>query len=122
MNLLKEQVVFISGADTGLGRAYAEHLVSQGACVIINDIAMDSNGNYASVTAADEIQKAGGNAVADHTDNSDRAKYPPPQTKTFPLLKHNLVCFLKNILEDSIGNEDSICLRIFIVLLAIIYL
>ena len=49
MNLLKEQVVFISGAGTGLGRAYAEHLVSQGACVIINDIAMDSNGNYASV-------------------------------------------------------------------------
>lgn len=46
MNLLKEQVVFISGAGTGLGRAYAEHLVSQGACVIINDIAMDSNGNY----------------------------------------------------------------------------
>ncbi len=64
--------MFISGAGTGLGRAYAEHLVSQGACVIINDIAMDSNGNYASVTAADEIQKAGGNAVADHTDITDR--------------------------------------------------
>lgn len=107
MNLLKEQVVFISGADTGLGRAYAEHLVSQGACVIINDIAMDSNGNYASVTAADEIQKAGGNAVADHTDNSDRAKYPPPQTKTFPLLKHNLVENFYQILDEHDRIEDN---------------
>lgn len=85
--------MFISGAGTGLGRAYAEHLVSQGACVIINDIALVSNGNYASVTAADEIQKAGGNAVQIIPIIRIGQSIHPPQTKTFPLLKHNLVCF-----------------------------
>lgn len=41
--------------------------------------------------------------------------------KHFHYLNITLNVFL-NILENSIGNEDSICLRIFIVLLAIIYL
>ena len=54
------QVIVVTGAGGGLGRAYALQLAARGACVVVNDIAGDA---AAEVTAA--IVAAGGRALAD---------------------------------------------------------
>jgi NAD(P)-dependent dehydrogenase (short-subunit alcohol dehydrogenase family) len=57
------QVVIVTGAGAGLGRAYALELARRGAMVVVNDIGAD--GAAADGVVA-EIELAGGAAVASH--------------------------------------------------------
>jgi NAD(P)-dependent dehydrogenase (short-subunit alcohol dehydrogenase family) len=54
----------ITGAGSGLGRAYAEYLATRGALVTINDIKVDDEGNATAEVAAQAIAAAGGYAIA----------------------------------------------------------
>ena len=63
---LKEKRVIITGAGRGIGRAYALAMASEGAHVVVNDISAE-----VASEVVEEIGKAGGTALADHTDISD---------------------------------------------------
>ncbi|KAM0563697.1 hypothetical protein ACHAPJ_001424 [Fusarium lateritium] len=72
------QVVVVTGAGGGLGKAYATFFGSRGASVVVNDLGVTSKGEGNSAKAADvvvnEIKAAGGKAVAnyDSVENGDR--------------------------------------------------
>ncbi|KAL6898283.1 NAD(P)-binding protein [Trichoderma evansii] len=72
------QVVVITGAGGGLGKAYATFFGSRGASVVVNDLGGSFKGEGNSTKAADvvvdEIKKAGGKAVAnyDSVENGER--------------------------------------------------
>ncbi|KAI1133606.1 hypothetical protein F5Y10DRAFT_228165 [Nemania abortiva] len=72
------QVVVITGAGGGLGKAYATFFASRGAKVVVNDLGGSFKGEGNSTKAADvvvnEIKAAGGEAVAnyDSVENGDR--------------------------------------------------
>jgi len=63
------QVVVITGAGQGVGRAYARELAGRGAKVVINDLGGTTRGEGGDVgvaeAAAAEIRAGGGEAVAD---------------------------------------------------------
>lgn len=59
MGILKGKAVIVTGAGTGLGRAYAQHAAGEGAQVVVNDL--DEQGV---AIVVDEITQAGGSAVA----------------------------------------------------------
>ncbi|EHK97373.1 putative Peroxisomal hydratase-dehydrogenase-epimerase [Glarea lozoyensis 74030] len=64
------QVVVVTGAGGGLGKAYALFFGSRGASVVVNDLGGSFKGDGASSKAADvvvnEIKAAGGKAVANY--------------------------------------------------------
>ncbi|KAG6013090.1 bifunctional hydroxyacyl-CoA dehydrogenase/enoyl-CoA hydratase fox2 [Claviceps lovelessii] len=64
------QVVVVTGAGGGLGKAYALFFASRGASVVVNDLGASSQGEGNSTKAADvvvdEIKKAGGKAAANY--------------------------------------------------------
>jgi NAD(P)-dependent dehydrogenase (short-subunit alcohol dehydrogenase family) len=64
------QVVIVTGAGRGLGRLYAIELARRGASVVVNDLGGSMHGEGADASVADgvvdEIQRAGGVAVASH--------------------------------------------------------
>jgi len=70
-------VVIVTGAGNGIGRAYALELGRRGARVVVNDIGTDQYGTDASGGAAQavvaEIRQAGGTAVADTHSVAERA-------------------------------------------------
>lgn len=65
-----DQVVVVTGAGGGLGKAYATFFGSRGAKVVVNDLGGSFKGEGNSTKAADvvveEIKKAGGQAVANY--------------------------------------------------------
>jgi len=68
MALLEDKVAIVTGGGTGIGRAHALLLAEHGARVVVNDTGGALNGSGSSNAAqvvADEIRKAGGEAVAD---------------------------------------------------------
>ncbi|KAK4108479.1 NAD(P)-binding protein [Canariomyces notabilis] len=72
------QVVVITGAGGGLGKAYATFFASRGASVVVNDLGGSFKGEGTNTKAADvvvnEIKAAGGKAVAnyDSVENGDK--------------------------------------------------
>ncbi|KAL2891601.1 hypothetical protein HOO65_010959 [Ceratocystis lukuohia] len=72
------QVVVVTGAGGGLGKAYATFFASRGASVVVNDLGVSFKGEGTSSKAADvvvnEIKAAGGKAVAnyDSVENGER--------------------------------------------------
>ncbi len=58
------QVVAITGAAQGVGRAYALAFASRGAKVVVNDLAIGEDGRPLADKLVDEIRASGGEAVA----------------------------------------------------------
>jgi NAD(P)-dependent dehydrogenase (short-subunit alcohol dehydrogenase family) len=73
--MLDGQVAIVTGGGKGLGRAFALHLASLGAAVVVNNRnrVPGTDGRSAAEHVVDEIVTAGGRAVADHGDVSDPA-------------------------------------------------
>ena len=68
-NMLKDKVVLVTGAGGGIGREMALLAAREGAAVVVNDLggAVDGEGGGSTTPAqkvVDEIQAAGGKAVA----------------------------------------------------------
>ena len=61
------QVVIVTGAGQGLGRAYALELGRRGAAVVVNDVGhLDDDGGPTADAVVAEIEAAGGRAVASY--------------------------------------------------------
>lgn len=74
---LRGKTVVVSGAAHGIGRAYAEHLASEGANVALLDIDAKRNDEVCA-----GIRASGGNAIAVHTDVRDLAAFERAAAKT----------------------------------------
>lgn len=60
----ENRVAIVTGAGDGIGRQYALDLAKRGASVVVNDIGLDSDQVRTADRVKDEIEKAGGRAVA----------------------------------------------------------
>ncbi|KEF51679.1 uncharacterized protein A1O9_12314 [Exophiala aquamarina CBS 119918] len=73
---VENRVAIVTGGGLGLGRLYALSLARRGAKVVVNDYGGSLDGKAGHSTRAqdvvDEITAAGGTAIADHHDVSDR--------------------------------------------------
>ena len=76
MGMLDGKVALVTGAGGGLGRSHALLLAKEGASVVVNDLGGARDGTGASASMADtvveEIKAAGGQAVADYGNVTDR--------------------------------------------------
>ena len=72
------KVAIVSGAGSGLGRAYAHMLAERGASVLVNDLGGSTGGRGSSKESADkvvaEIRAKGGRAVANYDNVTDGDK------------------------------------------------
>ena len=84
---LEDQVVIVTGAGGGLGRAHALLFARHGARVVVNDLGGSAHGEGANASAADrvvaEIREAGGQAVANHDSVTDGEKIVQSALDTF---------------------------------------
>ena len=73
-----DQVVIVTGAGGGLGRAHALLFAQHGAKVVVNDLGGSTHGEGANASAADQvvaqIRAAGGTALANHDSVTDGEK------------------------------------------------
>lgn len=74
---LADQVALVTGAGRGLGRAYALHLASLGADIVVNDIRLDSavdvGESLSAPTVMDEVEALGRRAIGIAADVRDKA-------------------------------------------------
>ena len=61
---LDGQVAIVTGAGGGLGRSHALALAARGAKVLVNDLGDESGNSVAADAVVNEIEKAGGEAIA----------------------------------------------------------
>ncbi|KAJ2902605.1 peroxisomal hydratase-dehydrogenase-epimerase (short chain dehydrogenase) [Zalerion maritima] len=82
-----DQVVVVTGAGGGLGKAYATFFASRGASVVVNDLGGSFKGEGTSSKTADvvveEIKAAGGKAVANYDSVEDGDKIIETAMKTY---------------------------------------
>ncbi len=94
------QVVVVTGAGGGLGRAHARLLAADGARVLVNDYGGDTHGNAGTSAPAeavvDEIRAAGGIAEADSRDVSAHGE---------DVVAHAMECFGR---LDAVVNNAGI--------------
>ncbi|TMF70019.1 MAG: SDR family NAD(P)-dependent oxidoreductase, partial [Chloroflexi bacterium] len=69
MGRLDGKICVITGAGSGIGQTSARLFAREGARVIVSDVDLG-----AAETTAEEITKAGGEAVAEHVDVTDQAE------------------------------------------------
>src|SRR3989338_788797 len=83
----QDQVVIVTGAGGGLGRAHALLFAKHGAKVVVNDLGGSTHGEGANASAADkvveEIRASGGTAVANHDSVTDGEKIVQCALDTF---------------------------------------
>jgi NAD(P)-dependent dehydrogenase (short-subunit alcohol dehydrogenase family) len=83
----QDQVVIVTGAGGGLGRAHALLFAQHGARVVVNDLGGSTHGEGASASAADQvvaqIRAAGGEALANHDSVTDGDKIVQHALDTF---------------------------------------
>jgi len=61
---LDDQVAIVTGAGGGLGRSHALALAERGAKIVVNDLGDDSGNSNAAAAVVNEIENAGGEAIA----------------------------------------------------------
>lgn len=75
MGALDSRVAIITGAGRGIGREHALLFAREGAKVVVNDLGGAPDGSGSDATAAEqvvqEIEAAGGHAIANHDDVAD---------------------------------------------------
>jgi NAD(P)-dependent dehydrogenase (short-subunit alcohol dehydrogenase family) len=106
------RVAIVTGAGNGLGRAHALGLASRGAKVVVNDFGGARDGTGGSLTPAqavvEEIERAGGTAMADGADVSNYAEVKEMvarATKAWGSV--DLLCANAGILRDkSFGKME----------------
>ena len=68
---MENRVIAITGAGKGLGRAYAHHLASRGASIVVNNRRHDGEQESSADKLVSEIIAAGGKAVAEYSSVED---------------------------------------------------
>jgi len=68
-----DQVVVVTGAGRGLGRAHALGFAARGARVLVNDLGADGAPSESALSVVAEIEAAGGTALANGADVADPA-------------------------------------------------
>jgi NAD(P)-dependent dehydrogenase (short-subunit alcohol dehydrogenase family) len=75
MKMLEGEVILVTGAGRGVGRAHAMMFASLGAKLIINDLGTDVRGTGSSSAPADgvvrEVEALGSSAISNYEDVSD---------------------------------------------------
>lgn len=97
MGRLDDRVIIVTGGANGIGRAYADGFVREGAKVVIADI-----DEPAARTAAREIEASGGDALALNVDVADVAS-------TEAMASATLDCFGR---IDGLVNNAAIAIRV----------
>jgi len=106
MALLDGKIAIVTGAGRGIGRGEALELAAHGACVVVSDLGTSSKGEGVDQSPTEEtvelIEKAGGRAIADHSDVSSFEAMEALVRRTFEELGGlDVVVNNAGILRDS---------------------